>query len=711
MEGILQDMKVFIEESTERPLLAWLERFDKNGDGKIDMQEFRAAMEGLRYPGNVEDLFSAVDADNSGYLTMNEIDEWSCDLWAAFRRWCGQTFPCADDMVAKLSQEIGGHLHQGTGRRSSLAAVLALEAHRPSASSRAPCFTEPQFLRNAVRLGWYGSFEPVLFKCLDKEGQGRVTALNLAWLEQEHYWHVKRSKSKTKSGGSRDMAKAARSLQSFSAFLRMKFGFPFRGWRSVLDREASMLVHRRHLLNACNELGWHGDVSALWHALDPDDTGIAPLEMFSAAEARALAIARRWLMDFHGGVKAGFRALLLADRRSRQTKGRLNHDRWLAACDSLHVPFDVHHVFRLLDWEQSGSISYKEVKFLEDWVPPDWLSAAINPQAAEEFKQLLLEKCDHFVKAWRLVIDVDGSGKVNFVEFKRAADTLRFPGDINGAFLAFDVHGQGEITLNEIDQPTAKSLSDFRRWAYAEFGGVMLAFKALDTDGSGVLSWREFKQAFNRYRFKGDVWLLFNSLNVDGDNAIGKSEVAFLDDWEIDMLRNREDFENAQPDSIHRTSPTACARRRAVASVDVVIEKPKVRKGSMSGARLLELVGWCGSGLGGGGQEDGPSAAPSPGLPSPAAASRASASTAAPSPSFPPTVARQAWEATGLREKEQRPSWAAGSRGWAAALGAHRAGRGRCITSYRSSPSARKASSSCSGAHRSSRPFDALVPM
>jgi hypothetical protein len=87
-----------------------------------------------------------------------------------------------------------------------------------------------------------------------------------------------------------------------------------------------------------------------------------------------------------------------------------------------------------------------------------------------------------------------------------------------------------------LDKEAANSLAAFRRWAYSEFGGVSLAFQALDEDGSGSLSFREFRKSVKDYRFKGDAQAIWNTLNVDGDTSINKWEVAFLDDWEMDLL-------------------------------------------------------------------------------------------------------------------------------------------------------------------------------
>lgn len=47
-------------------------------------------------------------------------------------------------------------------------------------------------------------------------------------------------------------------------------------------------------------------------------------------------------------------------------------------------------------------------------------------------------------------------------------------------------------------------LVEFKTWANEEFGGVRSAFKALDSDTSGSLNYKEFKAACRNYGFTGD---------------------------------------------------------------------------------------------------------------------------------------------------------------------------------------------------------------
>ena len=44
-----------------------------------------------------------MDADNSGELTLDEIDQEGSDLWMSFRMWCANHFTDSKDMVVKMA--------------------------------------------------------------------------------------------------------------------------------------------------------------------------------------------------------------------------------------------------------------------------------------------------------------------------------------------------------------------------------------------------------------------------------------------------------------------------------------------------------------------------------------------------------------------------------------------------------------------------------
>ena len=63
----------------------------------------------------------------------------------------------------------------------------------------------------------------------------------------------------------------------------------------------------------------------------------------------------------------------------------------------------------------------------------------------------------------------------------------------------------------------AENLALFRRWCFATYGGVAIAFHALDADGSGSLSEEEFVAVIQNSSFKGGIRTCKRYLEISGD--------------------------------------------------------------------------------------------------------------------------------------------------------------------------------------------------
>merc|ERR1712203_383923 len=94
--------------------------------------------------------------------------------------------------------------------------------------------------------------------------------------------------------------------------------------------------------------------------------------------------------------------------------------------------------------------------------------------------------------------------------------------------------------MKEYDQASYDLLKSFKDWADAYFGSAKMCFNALDEDSDGSITLREMKRQCKRYKWDGDVRVLFESLDVSlrnkhhadaGDNAIELNEMVFLDNW------------------------------------------------------------------------------------------------------------------------------------------------------------------------------------
>jgi len=517
-------VRKFCIEHAGHPLIAWVRFFDRDNDKKVVLAKFVKGMDQMGYDGNAEALFKRLDEDDTGYLTISEISPSSSDLWSSFQHWCGKTFFSDEDMIEKLS----GRKFKADKKHGSKVVVDG-------------GMTKKQFYNFASSLGWYGGFEQVLFMTMDPEKKGKVYQEKLFWFQDERNRQIKKAKLKSRGKNREGMSAmrkrlhALHSLQAFTSWLRYHYGpCLFHPWRRGIDKDGSMTVSRLELFTFCKNAGWRGDINALWHGLDGDDSGMTSLDEFAGKEARQLALFKKWIDGNFGNVRKMFNACVVKCRKKGQAAKQFDKHDFSFAVASIGFHEDAGEIFDILDWEEGGDqlLTYKELRFLDSWEPVEWLGSPAKYDEAEAFKACLFAKCKHPLKAWRL-LDEEGSGKVNYKEFQIASYKIQFRGDIMGAWNALDDDASGYVSLAEIDPRSAKMLADFRRWANFFFGSVAEAFSVLDSDGGGSLSRAEFKKSVTKYAFRGDREGLFTLLDICNDGDISVDEMGFLDEWEI----------------------------------------------------------------------------------------------------------------------------------------------------------------------------------
>ena len=74
--------------------------------------------------------------------------------------------------------------------------------------------------------------------------------------------------------------------------------------------------------------------------------------------------------------------------------------RFWRCCEALGYQYDPSEVFDILDWDADGDacLTYKELRFLDCWVPVEWLSA--TPDQA----QAIAQKSRAGIPSFRLVV-------------------------------------------------------------------------------------------------------------------------------------------------------------------------------------------------------------------------------------------------------------------------------------------------------------------
>jgi len=210
----LNSFRTFIS-SKEGPILrTWFLYFDKSQVGKIGHREFRNGMTQLRYPGDIDGLWSEINYDNSDELFFDEVEAEQGALWSDFRRWCGSLFTTPRDMIRQIKK----------------AAASAEGMNVPGTVRPAKdVLNDQEVLRGLEILGWDKGEEATIFSIMDTGGEKSVSHRDLRWLEAEirritlKELSQKRAQKlwEQKARGKRMSTKA---LSDFKALLRRQHG-------------------------------------------------------------------------------------------------------------------------------------------------------------------------------------------------------------------------------------------------------------------------------------------------------------------------------------------------------------------------------------------------------------------------------------------------------------------------------------------------------
>lgn len=556
-------------------LRGWRLELDPDSHLVCGYQEFCRAAEKVGYHEDIAPLF-AKDGDNST-LNFSDVGPEEYRVICTFKEWIKKKFggpsewlEVFDPRAHGLSQEDFLRLckQQGfptwNGNSLSDATIRELFQGIDLNACGHIQFSEVPFLEldeHVRELELYQlrslKMEEERSKLTSMLEEGRELAKKLSpahrlalrpW--QEHRYAkmptvVKQKRAETLANAKKKIREAR---ELFTHHLQSTYGNEVRAWRRGLDPQCAFTLNETDLRCYCRNIDFTGDAHALWTALDRDGDGVLEFEELCLMPADALARFRSWVRNRYFLCANLWDQSALEHRREKSknskkwvsTKKMLLHD-LRKALEELGFPEakSKEHMRLLLsslDLYGCGFVSLADFEWLDSWHPAEWLNASPDEKSWLELRQLFLRKCDHLLHAWRSILDVDGSNRVSWREFKAASEKVNFKGNIGSAWRWLDDDLSGWISLQEVDPASSEMLHSFKSWADTTFGSVRLAFQALDSDGGGTLSFSELRRACRKWRWDGEVRTLFNCLDIDQDGhgrrQISIHEIGFLDDWE-----------------------------------------------------------------------------------------------------------------------------------------------------------------------------------
>lgn len=332
-----------------------------------------------------------------------------------------------------------------------------------------------------------------------------------------------------------------------------KEGNPLKAWLRHFDMNGDMKITFSEFCIGMQSLNYHEDVVALFRGIDTDGSGYLSLEEIDQGSATIWIAFRRWcVLNFQSG-----RDMLLQITNGGQTldKGSFVTGIRRLGWDGKGWPDEF--LFDSMDVENLGFIGLNQLKWFDNDKRKQVRKEKAKAKALKEnnkkakerlqsflilqnFKEFLKQKFSSYLRAWRLVLDLDGSMSVQKHELFKAVSELGWQGDVRQLWRALDKDDSGVTTLEEFDLATATQLAVLKDWIETKFGNASNAFKVFDRFNTKKLKFPEFVGYCRGHGFKKLSKSLLQGIDFETKKYISEMDMIFMDQWRAPLYLIRD---------------------------------------------------------------------------------------------------------------------------------------------------------------------------
>jgi len=317
----LRKFRQFLKRHYGEYIRAWRNVLSPSGAMMLSKLQFFMACAEIGFRSEAKLLWQAFGKEEYDFLTLEELDPKSAIILAQFQRFITEQFGGAATAFRALDK---------LNRR-----MLPLQ----------------EFI-SALKTFGFQSNAKLLFHGLDHNGRRHLVAEDLLFLDR---WKPPPFLLAT------PCTKAMAEVKSL--FIKAYGGY-LKAWRKVLDVDNSNRCSWSEFQAGCAKLGFQGDAPGAWRALDRGFAGFITLKDIDAVAAEFLDAFRTWARKEFGSVVAAF-GVFGAD--GSDSASSVSSREFSRACRFYGYRGNAMALFKALDVERDGSLTIKEVAFLDAW--------------------------------------------------------------------------------------------------------------------------------------------------------------------------------------------------------------------------------------------------------------------------------------------------------------------------------------------------------
>lgn len=270
------------------------------------------------WQGNAKLVWKALDRDDSGLVSIDELDPQCAEILARFQAWSTQHFGSASATFKAIDV-------LGSGK-----------------------IAQVEFVERLKTLGFAYPAKS-LFHGLDRGGKKALMEENLLFLDRWKPLPFLVAEPNEEA------------LDEVRTLLLGRYKSWFAAWRRLLDKDSVNRAGWFEWVGACKKVGFDGDVAGAWRAADADCSGYISIEELDPDAAEILFEFKRWADAEFGGVRSAFTSFDVDNSK------QIDFREFRSTCRLFGFEGCIPKLFELLDVKRDGTLTLQEVVFLDDW--------------------------------------------------------------------------------------------------------------------------------------------------------------------------------------------------------------------------------------------------------------------------------------------------------------------------------------------------------